>query len=140
MFLFPPRSMPPPRERRTTPLVIDIDGRQLSTSIDEDSGTHYINCHRCGDSITLTITGHPRNFYNHNGNVCKRNSNLLRGNNPSQSSEPMCQYIAHFALHPYRGSLRRSGNTMQSTIFSFLTRMKIQHRLESTKCQSFRET
>ena len=53
-----------------------------------DSGTHYINCHRCGDSITLTITGHPRNFYNHiNGNVCKRNSNLLRGNNPSQSSE-----------------------------------------------------
>ena len=80
--------MPPPRERRTTPLVIDIDGRQLSTSIDADSGTHYINCHRCGDSITLTITGHPRNFYNHiNGNVCKRNSNLLRDNNPSQSSE-----------------------------------------------------
>jgi hypothetical protein len=66
--------MPPPRERRTTPLVVDIDGQQLSTSIDPDSGTHYIDCHRCGDSITLTVTGHLRNFYNHiNGTVCKKN-------------------------------------------------------------------
>ena len=33
-------SMPSPRERRTTPLVIDVDGLQLSTSIDAESGTH----------------------------------------------------------------------------------------------------
>jgi hypothetical protein len=78
--------MPSPHEWRTTPLVIDVDGLQVSTSIDAESGTHYIDCHRCGDSITLTVTGHPRNFYNHiNGNVCKRN--LSRNhNNPSQSS------------------------------------------------------
>ena len=78
--------MPSPRERRTTPLVINIDGLQLSTSIDAESGTHYIDCHRCGDSITLTVTGHPRNFYNHiNGNVCKRNVSRDH-DNLSQSS------------------------------------------------------
>ena len=78
--------MPSPHERRTTPLIIDIDGLQLSTSIDAESGTHYIDCHRCGDSITLTVTGHPRNFINHiNGKVCKRNL-TRRHNNMSQSS------------------------------------------------------
>ena len=81
---FLPSSMPPPREWCTTPLIVDIDGQQLSTTIDPDSGTHYIDCHRCGDSITLTITGHPCNFYNHiNGNVCKKN--LSRGQNRQTS-------------------------------------------------------
>ena len=76
--------MPPSREQQTIPQVVDIDGQQLLTSIDPESRTHYIDCHRCGDSIALTVTGHPRNFYNHiNGKVCRKNLSRSRNRHSS---------------------------------------------------------
>ena len=109
-------NMPSPRERRTTPLGIEIDGLQLSTSIDADSGTHYIVCHLCGDSITLTVTGHwhPRNFYNHiNGSLghwqCKRNLSKAH-NNPSQSAS---------IFHVVQTSSHYSSDSPMSVISSF---------------------
>jgi len=50
-----------------------VDGLQLYTDVDPTTGLHYLQCNRCSEVITLTVTGNPRNFIRHQeGNSCPR--------------------------------------------------------------------